>query len=285
MQSAIARVLTVVSLVVFGFAAGCQSEAQKHLYKADEMFENRDFEGAKRELQKSIELDPNLLEAQKSLANLSEFLGDPDTAARAFQAASMLDPTDQKLMQKARYYKALELLSHQADQALADIEAGKTEEGVKSLKEVLRATKTKATREKALAALKRAGGVLTNRGDQLMAEKKFADAFVSYEQAAQAFVLIAQATQSALEPAAESAVRGMTQAAKQAGEPDAPFRVLNELLVIDPENKVANTELAQIYLSRKPPDYYTAADLLERAGAPDEEVSRLRKLGKRQAPG
>ena len=40
-------------------------------------------------------------------------------------------------------------------------------------------------------------------------------------------------------------------------------------------------ELAQVYLRRKPPDYDTAADLEERGGAPDAEVSKLRDKAKK----
>ncbi|MGH7950068.1 MAG: hypothetical protein ACREQF_12640, partial [Candidatus Binataceae bacterium] len=91
MPRTITRALMLVSLAVAALAAGCQSDAQKHLYKADEMFENKQYENAKKELEESIKLDPNLLDAQKSLAHLSEFLGDHETAAKAYQAASMLD--------------------------------------------------------------------------------------------------------------------------------------------------------------------------------------------------
>jgi tetratricopeptide (TPR) repeat protein len=285
MPRTIARALMLVSLALFALVAGCQTEAQKHLYKADEMFENKQYEEAKKELEESIKLDPNLLDAQKSLAHLSEFLGDQAAAAKAYQASSMLDPTDQKLMAKARYYKALSLLEEQADTALADIEAGKTDEGIRSLKEVLRTTKTKATREKAVTSLKKAASILAGKGDQLMKDKKPADAFADYEQSAQAYLLVAQASGGQLDPAAEPVLRSLSEAAKDAGDPEAPFRVLNDILTVDPNNTAANMELAKIYLVRKPPDYITAADLEERAGAPDEEVKKLRDLAKRQRKG
>jgi Tfp pilus assembly protein PilF len=273
------------SLALFAFAAGCQTEAQKHLYAADEMFENKQYENAKKELEESIRLDPNLLDAQKSLAHLSEFLGDEETAAKAYQAASMLDPTDQKLMSKARYYKALEMLSQQADGAIADIEAGKTEDGIRSLKEVLRNTKTKATREKAVASLKRAASILSQKGDQQMAAKQYSEALDSYQQSVQAYLLVAQASGGQFDPGAEPVLRSLGDAAKAAKDPEAPFRVLNDVLTVDPENKAANIALAQIYMARTPPDYDTAADLEERGGAPESEVQRLRGLAKRQRKG
>ena len=48
-----------------------------------------------------------------------------------------------------------------------------------------------------------------------------------------------------------------------------------------PYNKTANIELAQVYIRRNPPDYSTAADLMERAGAPDAEVAKLRAEAKK----
>ncbi|MGH7949454.1 MAG: hypothetical protein ACREQF_09540, partial [Candidatus Binataceae bacterium] len=179
-------------------------------------------------------------------------------------------------------YKALELLEQQADSALADIEAGRTEDGIRSLKEVLRNTKTKATREKAVSSLKKAASVLAGKGDQLMKDKKSADALAGYEQSAQAYLLVAQASGGQLDPAAEAVLRSLSAASKEAGNPEAPFRVLNDILTVDPNNTAANMELAQIYLLRKPPDYITAADLEERAGAPDGEVKKLRDMAKRQ---
>ncbi|MGH7863624.1 MAG: hypothetical protein ACREQB_01440 [Candidatus Binataceae bacterium] len=285
MPRTVVRAVLPASLALLALVAGCQTEAQKHLYKADEMFENKQYDNARAELEESIKLDPNLLDAQKSLAHLSEYLGDQQAAAKAYQAASILDPTDLKLMAKARYYKALDMLEKQADTALADIEAGKTEDGIKSLKEVLRTTKTKATREKAVASLKKAASILAGKGDQLMKEKKSADALADYEHSAQAYLLVAQASGGQFEPAAEAVLRSLSAAAKEAGDPEAPFRVLNDILTVDSNNTAANRELAQIYLTRKPPDYITAADLEERAGASDDEVKKLRDLAKRQRKG
>ena len=53
------------------------------------------------------------------------------------------------------------------------------------------------------------------------------------------------------------------------------------MLTFDPDNKTANMELAQVYLRRDPPDYATAADFKERAGAPDAEVKKLRAEAKK----
>jgi hypothetical protein len=70
------------------------------------------------------------------------------------------------------------------------------------------------------------------------------------------------------------------EAAKEGNTPDLMFRLLNDIIAFDPDNKSANIELAQVYLRRKPPDYDTAADLMERAGAPDNEVKKLRAEAK-----
>jgi len=57
------------------------------------------------------------------------------------------------------------------------------------------------------------------------------------------------------------------------------------VLTVDPDNKTANMELAQVYLRRTPPDYDTAADLEERGGAPDADVKKLRDEAKRHRKG
>ena len=94
MRTAIARVLILVILLAIPMVSGCQSEAKKHLYKAEDLFEKRDLDGAKKELELSIKADPNDLDAHKSLANIDEALGDQEGAAKEYMAASALDPTD-----------------------------------------------------------------------------------------------------------------------------------------------------------------------------------------------
>ena len=54
-----------------------------------------------------------------------------------YMAASALDPTDQKLLDKARLYKQLEDLANSSGKALDDIKAGKVEQGVGTLKDIM----------------------------------------------------------------------------------------------------------------------------------------------------
>src|SRR5258708_4649040 len=104
MRTAIARALILPVLLAIPLVSGCQSEAKKHLYKAEDLFEKRDLDGAKKELELSIKADPNSLDAHNSLAHINEALGDQEGAAREYMAASALDPTDQKLLDKAAMY-------------------------------------------------------------------------------------------------------------------------------------------------------------------------------------
>ena len=53
------------------------------------------------------------------------------------------------------------------------------------------------------------------------------------------------------------------------------------MIGVYPDDKVANIELAAVYLSKSPPDYDTAADLEERGGAPDDQVRKLRDMAKK----
>src|SRR5882757_7150676 len=153
MRTAISRALIVALLLALPVITGCQSEAKKHLYKAEDLFEKRDLEGAKKELELSIKADPNNVDAHKSLAHIDEALGDQEGAAREYSAASTLDPTDQKLMDKTRLYKQLQDMANSSGKALDDIKAGKVEDGVRQLKDIMVQTRIKAARDKALAAL------------------------------------------------------------------------------------------------------------------------------------
>ena len=166
MRTAIARALILPVLLAIPFVSGCQSESKKHLYKAEDLFEKRDLDGAKKELELSIKADPNDLDAHKSLANIDEALGDQEGAAKEYMAASTLDPTDQKLLDKARLYKQLEDMANSSGQALDKIKAGQVTEGVAQLKDIIVSTKIPAARQKAVAALADSIPIIEKVGDQ-----------------------------------------------------------------------------------------------------------------------
>jgi tetratricopeptide (TPR) repeat protein len=283
MRRGIPRVLALALLgALMLAAAGCQSSAKKHLYAAEDLFEKRDLKGAQAELREAVKEDPNLADAHKSLAHVDEYLGDTDEAGKEFMAASALDPTDQKIMAKARYYRYLQQLSQQADKALDAVKAGDTEQGMKDLKAALQDTKSKASRDHVSNDIKQAIPILVQKGDQLAAQKKYVDAEKAYEDAIHGYVYVAQAeNKQSLDPAADQVMHKANEAAKEGHAPDMMFRLLNDIIAFDPDNKSANIELAQVYLRRSPPDYGTAADLMERAGAPDNEVKKLRAEAKR----
>ncbi len=282
MRTAIARALLVPVLLAIPVLSGCQSEAKRHLYKAEDLFEKRDLDGAKKELELSIKADPNSLDAHKSLAHIDEALGDQEGAAREYMAASTLDPADQKLLDKTRLYKQLQDLANSSGKALDDIKAGKVEDGVHELKDVLVQTRFAAAREKAVAALSDAIPIIEKQGDQQMQDKKYADAVKTYDQGVEAAMLLARARKmDTLGPEATPLMHKVNEAAKLAGTPDATFKLFNDLIGIYPDDKTANLELAQVYLRKSPPDYDTAADLEERGGAPDDEVRKLRDQAKK----
>jgi tetratricopeptide (TPR) repeat protein len=282
MRTAVARALLVPLLIAIPLLSGCQSEAKKHLYKAEDLFEKRDLDGAKKELEISIKLDDTSLDAHNSLAHIDEALGDQEGAAREYQKASELDPADQKLLEKARLYKQLEDLANSSGKALDEIKAGQVEQGVGTLKDIMVTSKIPAAREKALAALSDAIPIIEKVGDQQVADKKYPDAINTYEQGIRAAMLLARAhKQDTLGTDADPMMHKMTEAAKAAGTPDATFKLFNDVIGVYPDDKVANMELAAVYLSRTPPDYDTAADLEERGGAPDDQVRKLRDMAKK----
>jgi Tfp pilus assembly protein PilF len=282
MRTAIARALPVLVLLAIPVVSGCQTEAKKHLYKAEDLFEKRDLDGAKKELELSIKADPNDLDAHKSLAHIDEALGDQEGAAREYMAASALDPADQKLLDKTRLYKQLQDLANSSGKALDDIKAGKDEDGIRELKDVLVQTKFASAREKAVAALADAIPIIEKQGDDQMQAKKYADAINTYEQGVRAAMLLARARKmETLGPEATPLMHKINDAAKAAGTPDATFKLFNDLIGVYPDDKTANLELAQVYLRKTPPDYDTAADLEERGGAPDDEVRKLRDQAKK----
>ncbi len=282
MRTVMVRALVLPILLAIPLVSGCQSEAKKHLYKAEDLFEKRDLEGAKKELQLSIKADPNDVDAHKSLAHIDEALGDDEGAGREYEAASALDSTDQKLLDKARLYKQLEAMANSSGKALDDIKAGKVEEGVRNLKDIMVSTRIPAARQKALRALGDAVPIIEKIGDQQVQDKKYADAINTYDQGIRAAMLLARAHKmDTLGPDADPMMHKINQAAKAGGTPDATFKLFNDVIGDYPDDKVANLELAQVYLSKTPPDYDTAADLEERGGAPDDEVRKLRDQAKK----
>jgi tetratricopeptide (TPR) repeat protein len=282
MRTAISRALIMSLLLALPVVTGCQSEGKKHLYKAEDLFEKRDLDGAKKELELSIKADPNNVDAHKSLANIDEALGDQEGAGREYAAASMLDPTDQKLMDKTRLYKQLQDMANSSGKALDDIKAGKVEDGVRQLKDIMVQTRMRQARDKALAALGDALPIIEKQGDQQVADKKYSDAINTYEQGIRAAMLYAQAKKSPdLGTEGNSMMHKINEAAKSAGTPDATFKLLNDIIGVYPDDKTANMELAVVYISKTPPDYDTAADLEERANAPDDEVRKLRDQAKK----
>ncbi len=282
MRNAIARALILIVLLAVPLVSGCQSEAKKHLYAAEDLFEKRDLDGAKKELEESIKDDPSLLDAHKSLAHIDEALGDQEGAAKEYMAASALDPTDQKLLDQARLYKQLEDLENSSGKALDDIKAGNVTQGVATLKDILMTAKIPAARQKAVAALSDSIPIIEKIGDQQMADKKYPDALATYEQGIRAAMLLSRVHKSdTLEPDADPMMQKISDAAKAAGTPDATFKLFNDVIGDYPDDKVANMQLAAVYLSRNPPDYDTAADLEERGGAPDDQVRKLRDMAKK----
>jgi tetratricopeptide (TPR) repeat protein len=282
MRTAVARALLLPLLIAIPLVSGCQSEAKKHLYKTEDLFEKRDLDGAKKELEISIKLDDTSLDAHNSLAHIDEALGDQEGAAREYEKASELDPADQKLLEKARLYKQLQDLANSSGKALDEIKAGQVEQGVGTLKDIMVTSKIPAAREKAVNALSDAIPIIEKVGDQQMADKKYPDAMNTYEQGIRAAMLLARAhKQDTLGTDADPMMHKMTEAAKAAGTPDATFKLFNDVIGVYPDDKVANIELAAVYLSKTPPDYDTAADLEERGGAPDDQVRKLRDMAKK----
>ena len=282
MRTAFARALILPLLLTIPMVSGCQSEAKKHLYKAEDLFEKRDLDGAKKELDLSIKADPTNLDAHKSLAHIDEALGDQEGAAKEYMEASTLDPTDQKLLEKARLYKQLEDMANSSGQALDKIKAGQVAEGVSQLKDIMVTTKIPAARVKAVTALSDSIPIIEKVGDQQMADKKYADAMNTFEQGIRAAMLLARAHKmDTLGPEADPMMHKINEAAKAAGTPDATFKLFNDVIGDYPDDKTANLELAQVYLSETPPNYDNAADLMERGGAPDDQVRKLRDMAKK----
>jgi tetratricopeptide (TPR) repeat protein len=286
MRRAIAHALIIPILFAIPLLGGCQSESKKHLYKAEDLFEKRDLEGAQKELQLAIQADPNNVDAHKSLAHIDEFLGDQDGAAKEYEAASALDPSDQKIMQKARMYRAIQEMINNSNKAVDQVKSGDAEGGMRALKDALVASKSKYLRDKTVGYITQAIPIIVQQGDQQVKDKRYQDAIKSYDQAIRGYMMMAEVSPNhTLDPGADAVLHSANEAAKDGGMPDATFKLLNDVLTVDPDNKTANIELAQVYLRRTPPDYDTAADLEERAGAPDADVKKLRDEAKRHRKG
>lgn len=284
----IPRPLALTAFAIMLTAAGCQSSAKKHLYKAEDLFEKRDLKGAQAELRESVKEDPNLTDAHNSLARVDEYLKDYDEAGKEFMIASQQDPTNQKTMAKARYYRYLTQLSKQADDALDTVKAGNVTEGMGTLKSALqdagKANLSKTTIDHMIDDLRQAVAAVVQQADQQAQQQKNDDAMKTYDQAVRGYMLLALATkQQTLDPAVDAVMHSAGQVAQKGGQQSAQMfsTLLNDVLTFDPENKTANMELAQLSLHQNPPDYSTAADLMERAGAPDAEVNKLRAAAKK----
>jgi len=285
----IPRPLALTALAIMVATAGCQSSAKKHLYTAEDLFEKRDLKGAQAELREAVKEDPNLTDAHNSLARVDEYLHDYDEAGKEFMLASQQDPTNQKTMAKARYYRYLTQLSKNADNALDTVKSGNVTQGMSDLKGALqdagKANLSKATIDHMIDDLHQAVESVVQQADQQAQQQKFDDAMKTYDQAIRGYMLLALATkQTKLDPAVDSVMHNAGQVAQKGGEQTQTMisTLLNDVLTFDPDDKTANMELAQLSLHQNPPDYSTAADLEERAGAPDAEVKKLRAAAKKQ---
>lgn len=293
MRRAIARALIIPLLLAVPLMSGCQSKSDKLVYQANEIAKKATQAGPKEEKQllaparekllEAIKLDPKNLNAYKLLGQIDDITGNSDEALKIWTTASELDPTNREILQHARMYQARQQMIDNAKNAVTTIKTGDVEGGMRQLKDALEATRTPQTRAKVIEILKNAIPVVAQVGDQQVQEKKYTDAIKTYDQAIRGYMMLAVATkQQNLDPGADAVIEDANKAAEQAGTPDATFGLLNDVLSVDPGNKTANMELAKVYLSRKPPDYSTAADLEERAGAPEADVKKLRAQAKRQ---
>jgi Tfp pilus assembly protein PilF len=295
MRKGTPRVLALALLAIVFAAAGC-SPAKRHYNKAEDLlgkFQGGDHDmklvkQAQDELREAVKADPNLLDAHKSLANVDEVLHDYDEAGKEYMAASALDPTDQKTRGKASYYRHLQQLTKQADTALDTIKSGDVVEGMSDLKASLqegnKANLSKATIDHMIDDLRQGVAAVVQQADQQVQQQKYIDGMKTYDQAVRGYMLLALATkQEKLDPAVDAVIHNAGLAAQKGG-PQASQMIsalLNDVLTFDPDNKTANLELAQLSLHENPPDYSTAADLMERAGAPDAEVNKLRAEAKK----
>ena len=205
MRSGTPRALALTVLISLALA-GCQSSAKKHLYAAEDLFEKRDLKGAQAELRESVKEDPSLTDAHNSLARVDEYLHDYDEAGKEFMIASQQDPTNQKTMAKARYYRFLAQITQQADKALDEVKSGDSDTGMKDLKAALQETKTQDSRDHVIADIKQAIPPIVQSGDQQVQQKKFVDAANTYQIAIRGYMYIAEATQKPMDAGADPVI-------------------------------------------------------------------------------
>lgn len=295
MRKGTSRALAFALLALVIGTAGC-SPAKRHYNKAEDLlakFQAGDHDmnlvkQAQTELREAVKADPNLLDAHRSLANVDEVLHDYDEAGQEYMAASALDPTDQRMRGKAAYYRHLKQLTKQADTAVDTIKSGDAAEGMADLKGALQEAGknnlSKATIDHMIDDLRQGVAAIVQQADQQAQQQKYDDAMKTYDQAVRGYMLLALATkQTTLDPAVDAVMHNAGQVAAKGGPQASQMlnTLLNDVLTFDPDNKTANLELAQLSLHETPPDYSTAADLMERGGAPDAEVSKLRAEAKR----
>ncbi|MGH7778245.1 MAG: tetratricopeptide repeat protein [Candidatus Binataceae bacterium] len=292
MRRALARALIIPILFLIPIISGCQTKSEKLVFQANDNAKKamessagdreKMLEQSRDMLHEAVKDDPKNLDAWKLLGQLDEVLGHQDDAGKDFDQASSLDPTDQKLMQKARMYRAIQQMVDNANKALDQIKSGDSAGGMATLKDSLLATHSKSTRDKVTAIVAQAVPMVAQQADQQVKDKKYADAVKTYDIAIRGYIMLAEAQgKHNLDPASDAVLHSANEAASLAGTPDATFTLLNDVMTFDPDNKSANLELAQVYLRRTPPDYDTAADLEERGGAPDAEVKKLREQAKK----
>ena len=283
--------LIVATLTLAIALAGCESKPDKMVRDANDLAGKAMqsdpntradlLEKARQELRQAVALDPKNVNGYKLLAQVDEVTGHTDDAGKDYEKASELDSSDQKLLEKARYYRTIQNLVNSSGQAVDQIKQGQVEDGMRQLEDILKATKSADARNKVSEALKEALPIVQQQGDQAAKAGKFQDAIKDYDQCLRGYMLLARATDKiTLDPGADPVMHAMNDAAQKAKAPDAPFKVFNDLLAFDADNKTLNMELAQVYLHMSPPDYGNAADLEERAGAPDEDVKKLRAKAK-----
>ena len=152
-----------------------------------------------------------------------------------------------------------------------------------ALQEAGKANLSKATIDHMIDDLRQGVAAVVQQGDQQAQQQKYRDAMKTYDQAVRGYMLSRWRLQQTLDPAVDAVMHNAGQVATKGGEQASQMlsTLLNDVLTFDPDDKTANMELAQLSLHESPPDYSTAADLMERAGAPDAEVKKLRAAAKK----
>src|SRR5258707_15756788 len=97
------------------------------------------------------------------------------------------------ILDRVRLYKQHQDLANSSGKALDDIKAGKVEQGVGELKDVLVQTKFATAREKAVPALADAVPTIEKQSDEQMQAKKFTAAINTYQKGRRTATLLARA--------------------------------------------------------------------------------------------